>query len=254
MTNSKLLSFEDLFKNSWQVFSRGMSLFLTIQFIVFGISFVVGLVFAGLVILGVLIAPLSIPIIAIFKGSAGSIAASALIALAAALVVGFAMIILFAGLFVLIILGQIALILAIDDVSNGRSLNYNEYFKLAWKKFWPALGLFLLCGLIVGAGFLFLIIPGIILGFFLIFAFYIFVLENKSPVDCISQSFKMVKENFWDVVARYLIIYLIFVAATIFSNFIPFAGWAVSLLGGVFMGVYVYLLYNEIRSTKQEVR
>lgn len=252
MTNSKLLPFEDLFKNSWQLFSKGMSLFLTIQLIVFGVSFAISFVFAGLIVFGVLIFPFSIPIIAIFKASTASVAGSALIMLAAALVIGFAMIILFTGLFVLVILGQIALILAIDDVAKGKIEKFDEYFKLARQKFWPALGLFLLCGLIVGAGFLFFILPGIILGFFLIFAVYIFVLENKKIADCISESFKIVKDNFWDIVARYLIVYLLFVAAAMFGNFIPFVNIAVNIFLGIFMAIYLYLLYNDIKVKTKE--
>ncbi|MEW6407916.1 MAG: hypothetical protein AB1465_04455 [Patescibacteria group bacterium] len=259
MGNHKLFSFEDLLKKSWELFSRGMTLFLTIQFIVFGASFVIAFIFAGLVVLGTLIFPLAISALAIFKDNTNVQAASLLLALFASLVIGLAMILLFVGLFSLIILGQIALILAIDDSNKpphqnfwcggkNKALDYREYFKLAWQKFWPALGLFLLCGLIVGAGFIFFILPGVILGFFLIFVPYIYVLENKKITDCISESFRLVKNNFWDIAARYLIIYLIIVAVTMFSNFIPFMGWAVSIFIGIFTAIYVYLLYKDIKS------
>lgn len=259
MGNHKLSSFDDLLRKSWELFSRGMALFLTIQFIVFGVSFVIAFIFSGLFVLGILIFPFAISPLAIFKENTNVQVTSLLLVLFASLVIGLAMIFLFVCLISLIILGQIALILAIDNSNNSlyqnfwyggknRVLDYREYFKLAWQKFWPALGLFLLCGLIVGAGFIFFILPGVILGFFLIFVPYIYVLENKKITDCISESFRLVKNNFWDIAARYLIIYLIIVAVTMFSNFISFIGWAVSAFIGIFATIYVYLIYKDIKS------
>lgn len=253
MTNTQLLSFENLFKKSWELFSKGLSLFLAIQFIVMAATFVGVFLIVGLVFVGMFMFPILMSLVLAVGNSASQSWSIVILAVIASFILGLLILVAFLALFGLIIIGQIALILAINDVNRGQVKDYKEYFRLAWKKFWPAMGLFFLVGVMVGVGFIFLIIPGIILGFFLMFSTYVLVLENKNIVDSIKTSFQMVKDNLWDVVARYFLIYLAIIVVQVAGNFIPVLNIVVNIFVGIFAGIFVYLLYDDLKRIRKTV-
>ena len=237
--NKEIISIEDLFKETFNLFSRGIEPFLIIQAIIFGITF-------GAVIL---------LIMGIFMGGAVVFLLMAVIAEYSEVLTVFIMIIAIAfgiSIFVILIslpsiLGHAALIMACDDSKKGVKKKIKEYFKSTWERKWEIIGVYLLTGLIVMVGFMFLIIPGIILAFFLIFAPFILILEKKSITESIVESFRLVKNNFWEVLLRHLVIYFAFIVVVVISNFIPLASIAVNFLSSIFMVIYMYLLYKSIR-------
>ena len=75
-----------------------------------------------------------------------------------------------------------------------------ELFKQSLKKFWPLFLMTLLSVLIVGLGFILLIIPGLILLVLLHFSSYFIVLENQKPVQSLQSSRELTRGNFWPIV------------------------------------------------------
>ena len=91
----------------------------------------------------------------------------------------------------------------------------------------PGFWLTSLYSLIVIGGLLFFIIPGIIFAYYFAFSFYILVLENIRGINALYASREIVKERFWAIAGRILII-IAFTA--ILSLFIRYVSTAIFLL------------------------
>ena len=240
--NKKLISIEDLFKKTFNLFSKGIEPLLIIQAILFGVTL-------GAVIL--MIIGIFIIVVALFLITAATLEYSeALPVIVMIITITFSVIFFVALITLPSILGHAALIMATDDTKKGIKRKIKEYISIVWNRKWEIIGLYLLTALIVMVGFMFLIIPGIVIGFFLIFAPFILILEKKSITESIVESFRLVKNNFWEVLLRHLVIYFSFIAVVVISNFIPLANMAVNFLGSIIMVIYMYLLYKNIRKKK----
>ena len=131
------------------------------------------------------------------------------------------------------ILMSVALILAIND----NSLTAKGAYTRAMSYFWKYVGLSLLMTIILMVGFMLLIIPGIILSVWFAFATYILILENSGIVDSL------------------ILIALLAMAISMITVVMPDGSFAdaivaaLSLLLTPVAVAYMYLLYNEVKTS-----
>lgn len=78
------------------------------------------------------------------------------------------------------------------------------------KYFWSFIGLNLVVGIIVGLGFLLCILPGVYLGVILMLSFPILVFEHNDIGVAISNSFKLIKGEWWITFATMVVIYILY--------------------------------------------
>lgn len=76
--------------------------------------------------------------------------------------------------------------------------------------FWSLVGLNVLVGIIVGVGVLLCIAPGIYLGVCLALSFPILIFERNDIGDAISNSFKLIKDEWWITFASLIVIYILY--------------------------------------------
>ena len=171
------------------------------------------------------------------------------------------------GLFVILmvvtgILSMIAMIRVAAEPTRYQSVV--DAFMDAWGLFFPTLVAGILVALIVVAGFVLLIIPGIILAVWLLFTQYIVVLEGKRGPDALKASVAYVKGNWWAVFVRLILMVLLVIAASIVIGFVlsivlGITGFGMhtglknavgALMGAVltpFANVYMYLMYADLK-------
>jgi hypothetical protein len=111
----------------------------------------------------------------------------------------------------------------------------------------------LLVGIIVSLGFVLLVIPGIILAFFLMFTFVALMLNESNPLQAVGRSFQVVKQNFASVFVFFLVLIALgFLVAVVnmVIGLIPVLGSILAvILGSVyatFVSVFVVAVFNEL--------
>jgi len=112
----------------------------------------------------------------------------------------------------------------------GRELTVGEAISESSNHFFAGLGLAILTWLIIFGGFMFLVIPGIILSVYLTFTLYAFIVDGTSYTASWSRSWELVKGNWWRVLGYFLLYgFVIFAIGLAFGLLtVPFG-----LLGGV---------------------
>lgn len=153
------------------------------------------------------------------------------------------------------LLVQIAFILLISD--NG-ARSARDYFSQALKLFWPFLRVTVLAGLASIIATIFLVVPGIIVMVWYLFASLLVVVENRRGREALSASHQYVRGHWWLVFGRLVFLVLIFILAFIIIDlaviplaFMPRIQEIVSLLisGLIFspIGLFYFLyLYREL--------
>jgi uncharacterized membrane protein len=89
--------------------------------------------------------------------------------------------------------------------ARNKKHSFGEFFAQSKSKILGFLGLSILSGLAVTLGLIFLIIPGLVIAFFLSFAPYIYLDKKIGTVDAMKASYELVKE-FWKVTAALVIV------------------------------------------------
>lgn len=113
--------------------------------------------------------------------------------------------ILFIVAMVLFMVAQIALsIVSLAMVRNFlmATETFGTSFKFIFKRFWSILLIVVLVSLITQTGSLLLILPGIALSFYLMFATYIFFAEQRRGMAALIHSTELVFNRWWKVFAR----------------------------------------------------
>ncbi|MDD5504198.1 MAG: hypothetical protein PHV77_02650 [Candidatus Omnitrophica bacterium] len=109
--------------------------------------------------------------------------------------------------------------------SPDKKIEFNDIFKTL-NRFWPLFGLFFLQGFAIFAGFLLLIIPGILLMTMWLYSYFMAVDKGYGPVDSLKASWNMVKGNgFWINLA----LAVIYIVINGLAGQIPFVGLIISL-------------------------
>lgn len=123
----------------------------------------------------------------------------------AALVLGLVSMVAGIGVSFLISMGETAFFLRAHDNTETVSL------KDLWhpQQFWKFLGTSLLAGLMILAGLVLLIVPGIIVGLMVTFVGYIVIEEKLGPINAIKRSMALTKGNRWKLFQLSLVLLLL---------------------------------------------
>ncbi len=150
------------------------------------------------------------------------------------------------------VLGSAVLISAVKE--TPKEWQVKEAFKEGRSKFLPFLIASILVSLVVGVGFLLLIIPGIIFSVWLTFVSYTVICEDKRNFGALKRSKELVKGYWWQVLGRIICLSVIMVICSFLSQLIfqVFGAIVFSVLSSPFGVVYSYLIYKDLRRIKSE--
>ena len=225
---TKLSSFDELFKRSWQIYKERFSVFMGILIIPF--LFVITTTAAGLIL--------------------PSFKSSFLFALLA---------------FFLLILGVIVNLWAIISIlyaikDREEKVGVRECFKRAKSKILSYLWVGFLVGFINLGGAFLLIIPGIIFYIWFVLSPYVLIAEEKKGFSALWKSKQLVKGNWWPVFWRFLLIGLIFSIVGLFfaifskdNLFFSLIRIIFSFLAFPFTATFSFLIYEELKRQKEGI-
>lgn len=159
------------------------------------------------------------------------------------------------------LIAQVGLLYAIKDRQEG--IGIKEAYKRGWRKIRPYLWIQVIGGFATMAGFIFLIIPGIIMAVWFSLAIFVLASEDLRGTHAILKSKEYVK-GYWGAVF-WRIIYLIVIMtvisiglSTIFSIArIPAVGSIANMILNIFLTplffIYYYLVYEKLKSLKGDL-
>lgn len=143
-------------------------------------------------------------------------------------------------------------------------VSLKEVLKETWKNYWNYLIIGVLVSIFVSLGFVFLIIPGLILSIYLSFSLYVCADEKKKGMEAIKRSWNLVKGNWWQVFGRMLMLIILTIIIAIGINafgenysgpFFDLLGSFIILLvqafGSFFSMIYMYLIYLDLKKSKE---
>ena len=137
------------------------------------------------------------------------------------------------------------------------------FYKQGFELFWPLVWVSLLVTAITAGGFLMLIIPGILIGAWLVFANYTLVIEGKRGLGALLQSRGYVEGYWWAIVGRFFLFMIfagiIYIVLVIIA-FILAGPIGALLLPGIvvlfltpFSVAYLYTIFKNLRKIKPEL-
>ncbi|WP_445249878.1 hypothetical protein [Microcoleus sp. OTE_8_concoct_300] len=150
-----------------------------------------------------------------------------------------------------------------------RSLTRNQVtvgqaFNQANRRLLPLIGVYIMCLLLVFAGCIALIIPGLYVSYRLIFSLYATVIDNYSVIDSLSSSWELTKGRWWLVFRSYFLIVcvafvpilLIVILISSTGNLLvsKLVGNLLGFLAGALMNVYLVLLYLRLRESAATIQ
>lgn len=115
---------------------------------------------------------------------------------------------------------------------------------------WPFMWLISLVGYIIPGGFLLFIVPGIIFSVWFAFAQFVFVTEGVGGMNSLLKSKEYVRGRWFEVFLR---LFLIWIASVLISS-IPLLGTILSFLFVPYLLVFIWLLYDDLKALKGEVK
>ena len=147
----------------------------------------------------------------------------------------------------------IALILVMQNMG----LTAMESYKQSAPYFLRYLGMSIVMMVLLLVGFLFLVIPGIILAVWLSFAAFVLILENGGAIASLKQSREYVRGHWWGVFGRLLAMGLLLVVVSIVFSMVAsvIPSYTVSnalvsalaMLLAPFTVAYMYLMYQDLK-------
>jgi hypothetical protein len=162
-------------------------------------------------------------------------------------------------LLVVSVLASILMTIAFTLALDNPSLQIGQAYRASLGLFWSYLGLSIVMSLILLAGFLLLIIPGIIMSVWFSFATFVLILERSSIKDSLKRSREYVRGRWWGVFGRLIIMSIVaFVFGAIFgivASMIPnpaLSELVVTLFSLIIMPIligYIYLMYKDVKSS-----
>ncbi len=152
--------------------------------------------------------------------------------------------------FIAYLLTSAAGILAVKKVVDKEQVDFKDTMILAWRNLWGFFLLSVLLFLITLGGSILLIIPGIIFSVWFSFARFVFIDQNLGIRASLSKSRELIKNRFWPVLGRLIVIGLFF---GIISGVVTYLSISLSLISsvllsltGAFFILPYYLLYKEL--------
>lgn len=103
-------------------------------------------------------------------------------------------------------------------IDTKGNVNENDVAHLARSYFWSYTGLNIIVGIIVVLGLVLCFLPGIYLGVCLSLSYPILMMERKDLGNAISNSFKVIKNEWWITFATLIVVYILYyIIALIFQ-------------------------------------
>ncbi len=141
--------------------------------------------------------------------------------------------------------GYAAFIFAVAD----NSLGIKDSLDKGWQRVEAFIWILSILGFIVMGGFLLFIVPGVMFTVWFAFAQFILAGEEEKGMNTLLKSKEYVRGYFWDILLRLFIIWL--VSGVI--GIVPIIGPILSILFMPFMMIFIYLIYEDLRSIKGDV-
>lgn len=120
------------------------------------------------------------------------------------------LVLILAGMVYYALLNGVVLHFIKSYIKNDGTIVKEEVSTGVKKDFWKLIGTSILVGLIVGAGAMFCVIPGIYFGVALSVAYAVVVFEERDVTDAISYCFNLIKGEWWITFATFLVIFLLY--------------------------------------------
>ncbi|MFM8561540.1 MAG: YciC family protein [Solirubrobacterales bacterium] len=130
----------------------------------------------------------------------------------------------------------------VQDVREDGKVDWSvgELIKSINPRLLPLLGLSIVTGILIFIGFIFLIIPGIILSLIWFVAVPVLIIEDKGVFESMSRSGELTKHNRWRLLGLSILIYIavfvVFIIAGLIAAAVPILGVFVF----VFLAVLIY--------------
>ncbi|MCX6712306.1 MAG: hypothetical protein NT041_01285, partial [Candidatus Vogelbacteria bacterium] len=153
------------------------------------------------------------------------------------------------------------------------ALTISDAYRLGWAKFWPLIWVSILAGFIIGGGLILFVIPGVILIVWLMFSKIIAVVEDETGMKAIVKSREYVRDYFWPVLGRFIIIvialiiiyaFLLTIVSALLGSLVSLsstAGAVIFILLSALVNILVtpvamiaiYLVYENLKKVKGEI-
>lgn len=170
-------------------------------------------------------------------------------------------------IFFKLLLGLLAYILtqpityyATSEAMKGRQVSYREAIRYALRRFFPGFGTEFCVGVLVGTGFVLLIVPGIIVAAVLAVAFPVCVIEQLRPFASLRRSRALTKGNRWKILGIYLLLTIVGLAVTGIAWVIArgaggliggFVGVIMRIVLDAFSAVLITVVYHDLRAARE---
>lgn len=161
-------------------------------------------------------------------------------------------------LIVLMIVGSIAgliahgmTVLMADDAIEGRDVHLSTSWQRVRERIVPLLIASVVVGILVSLGMVLLVLPGVIVAFFLMFSIVALMLNELAPLNAIGKSFTTVKSH----LAATFVFFLVMIALGVLIGIVNFVLGLIPILGAIltvvvssayasFLSVFVVAVYR----------
>lgn len=160
---------------------------------------------------------------------------------------------------VLSIVLQGALIVATANDLSGKPVDFGTCINRALAKFFPLLGLGILLSLGVGAGFLLLFVPGVILYLMWMVASPVLMVEQTGVIDSFGRSRALTKGSRWQLLGLLAIFFIFSMIVAIPFSLFAVVSPSIAMIGNAlsstvtsaFASAGVAAIYIELRNVKE---
>jgi hypothetical protein len=142
--------------------------------------------------------------------------------------------------------GQAALVFA----AAYESIGIRDAFKMSWHRLGSFIWIALLWAFIIQGGIMLFLIPGVIFMVWFGLSIFVFASEGETGMNAFLKSKEYVRDRWFDVFLRLFVLWLVSIGIAI----VPCVGGILSILFFPFMLLFVYLIYEELRTLKGEFR
>jgi len=165
---------------------------------------------------------------------------------------GYHAVLLILGIFLFIILLSAFITLSFMLLAiKPTGAKLREIFQEVWKKLWQYFWIVVLVGFFTTLSFFFFIIPGLIVGIYLVFSLYVFIAEEGKGMNALKRSWVLVKGNWWKVFGRIFLLNMIFgIIFIILSSINDSLGTIFQYLLMPFNVIFMYSIYLELKKSK----
>jgi hypothetical protein len=155
----------------------------------------------------------------------------------------------------IIVIDIIVPIVSIFILQGKKTTSIFELIKKSKPFFWPYFLTVLLSGLLAAGGLILFVIPALLIGFFFAFVTYEVVIENQSGRAALKRSYFMIKNNFWEVLGRLIVLEIAYIIISSIlgrlaqgDGLLRLVQFLFGLFGSWYARAYIYLLYKEVRA------